>query len=219
MESVESRLGIGLYTFPEAARLLGKNAGSVRRWANGYTYALRTGRARGGPVLGERPDEEALSFGELIELLHVKGFREHDVSLESIRQAAASLREEWRTPYPFATRRVATSGNRLLAMLDGEWKEPVSGQKPLAFVDELAEQMIYSDDFTTGWRPLGPEGRVLLDPKRRFGKPIDPVSGIRTAMLSDAFVAEEDPVAVARIYEVDLRAVEDAVRFERAYAA
>ena len=170
-------------------------------------------------MLGRRPDEEMLSFGELIELLHVKGFREQGIPLEEIRQAAARLRQEWATPYPFATRRVATLGNQLLASFGDEWKNPVSGQESFAFVEGLARQMVYSDDFTTGWRPLGADHRVLLDPDRRFGKPIDPVSGIRTGVLADAFAAEGDEVAVSGIYEVDLQAVHDAVRFERAFAA
>lgn len=214
-----THLGIGIYAFPEAARLLRKSAGSVRRWANGYTYELRVGKGRGGPVLGRRLDDETLSFGELIELLHVKGFRERGIPLEEIRQAAARLREEWDTPYPFATKRIATLGNQLLAHFEGEWKAPVSGQESFEFVGELAEQMVYSDDFTAGWRPLGPDHRILLDPERRFGKPIDPVSGIRTGVLSDAFEAEGDEVAVAGVYEVDLQAVRDAIRFERAFAA
>ena len=215
----ENPLGIALYTFAEAARLLGKNAQGIRRWANGYTYELRVGKGRGGPVLGERTDAETLSFGELVELLHVKGFRDQGVPLESIRQAASSLRQEWETPYPFATRRVATLGNRLVAMLGGEWREPVSDQRSFDFVEGLAEQMVYSDDLTTGWHPLGVGSRVLLDPQRRFGEPIERESGIRTRTLAEAVAAEGGAPNVSRAYGVDPLGVEDALRFERAYVA
>ena len=49
----------GPHGFSEAARLLRKDVGTVRRWANGYTYKVRIGKARGGPVLGGADAKDA----------------------------------------------------------------------------------------------------------------------------------------------------------------
>jgi len=67
------------------------------------------------------------------------------------------------------------------------------------------------------WRPRS--NRVILDPQRSFGEPIVADEGIPTDILASAYVAEGSVDAVARWYEVDPAAVEDAVEFEFSLAA
>ena len=71
-------IGVGLYSLPEAARLLGASPASVRRWIGGYGYTLGD-RIRSVPPLWNMDlpmfDEQfVISFRDLIELRFVKAF-------------------------------------------------------------------------------------------------------------------------------------------------
>jgi uncharacterized protein (DUF433 family) len=64
------------------------------------------------------------------------------------------------------------------------------------------------------WRPLGAKAGVVLDPRRSFGAPVEEGTSIPTATLAQAVKAAGSPHRVAELYEVPLRAVNRAVRFE-----
>ena len=88
----QSFLGIGVYTVPEAARLTGIPAPTIRRWIAGYTYT-RKGTARTSPPLWERQitaveDSVALSFRDLLEVRFVQFFRTHGVGWKVVKRAA-----------------------------------------------------------------------------------------------------------------------------------
>ncbi len=67
--------------------------------------------------------------------------------------------------------------------------------------------------------PLEPKGRVVLDPDRHFGKPIDAQTGVPTKSLYEAVKAGEEPVVVAAWFHVPIDAVTSAVQFEQSRAA
>jgi uncharacterized protein (DUF433 family) len=60
------------------------------------------------------------------------------------------------------------------------------------------------------------KGRVVLDPERSFGKPIDAEAGVPTRALCDAALAGggQSPAVVAEWFGVPLEAVQAAVAFE-----
>ena len=61
--------------------------------------------------------------------------------------------------------------------------------------------------------------RVVLDPHRSFGQPIDRETGVQTQVLAKAVEAEGSPEKAARAFDVPLKAVQDAVAFEAKLAA
>jgi uncharacterized protein (DUF433 family) len=68
--------------------------------------------------------------------------------------------------------------------------------------------------------PLGVSCKsVVVDPARVFGRPIVVEGGVPTEVLADAVRAEGSPARVAKLYEVPLAAVQDALTFERQLAA
>ena len=212
-----NHLGVGLYSIVEAARLLKTPPRTLRRWVNGYVDELRGGERTYAPVIAT-DENPVLSFGDLIELRYVRKFRDAKVELEAIRLAAAKFREEWDTPYPFATRRFANDGRSLLVDLGGEWQDALSGQH-MAFFEELNAENIYTEDLTSEWRPLGTAHKVLLSPERAFGKPIEEISGAHTHVLSLAMATEQDLGKVAWWFGTTSEAVADAARFEADLAA
>lgn len=212
-----SRVGIGLYSIPEAARLVGASSRRVRRWID-PEYGLF-----------QRcfdPAEETISFLELMELQFINVFRSEGVSLETIRKAAIAAARRFDTPCPFAVRRFNTDGRTVFATLIDEEANCVlvedlrRGQYVFdQTMRPLFRKVEYGPDGPMRYWPLGQRGRVVLDPQRHFGKPIDAETGVPTRALYEAIEAGQDPPVVADWFGVPLAAVTSAVQFEKSLAA
>jgi hypothetical protein len=209
-------LGVGLYSLVEAARLLKTPRRTLSRWVEGYVLELRSGAKRYAPII-DRDDFSLLTFGDLVELMYVRGFRDAGVELDELRGTAAKFREEWETPYPLATKRFATDGKKLLIERGGEWRDALTGQSQ-AFFEAIGKQLVHAGEFASEWRPLGMNRAVVLHPDRSFGKPIEDTSGAHTFVLAEALDAEQDASAVAWWYGTTIAAVEDAAEFERSFS-
>jgi uncharacterized protein (DUF433 family) len=226
-EASKTYLGVGLYSFPEAARIIGVAPRTLRRWAREYLYQSRGNEYFHASVIARHfgPDEP-LTFLELIEFLFVKLFRSEGVSLAVIRRASERATMLFHTPYPFTIRRFDTDGNRIFATLEHESshdrvmiEELSKGQ--LAF-DRVVRPFFrkldyYDDENVLRYWPMEHSGRVVLDPQRAFGKPIDADTGVPTEVLFDALIAGEgqSAAAVAEWFEVPEEAVIAAERYER----
>lgn len=208
-------IGMGIYTYAEASRLLDMPVDMLRRWDKGYErWHGDAKRAIEGVIDSPENPYGIISFLRLIELRSVKRFRDAGVRLQNIRQVHTKLRSELGTPYPFATDRFATDGQ---AIIDKEKMLDVAKQqKVFAFVREMFKQLDVSEDgLAERWHPLGKDHLIVLDPARSFGAPIEQRSGIRTEILYRAFIAEgENAEAVASWYEVSEEGVLEAVSYE-----
>jgi uncharacterized protein (DUF433 family) len=222
-------IGKGIYGVPEASRLTGVPRACIRRWLNGYHYETSRGPKSAAPVFErELPlieGELALSFLDLIEVRVVNSLREQNFSWKLIRLAEQHAREVFSLDHPFATKTFKTDGKRIFADL-----RKSRGERPLIdLVDNqfafrsLVEPNLRDLDFDSHlkavrWWPLGIRHRVLLDPQRNFGQPIVP-EGVPTSVIWQASRHGDSLETVAKWYEVDARAVKDAVEFERKLAA
>lgn len=212
MKSADS-LGVGLYSLVEAARLLSTPRRTLARWVEGYVQQLRNGTKHYRPVV-DCDDEASLTFGDLIELMYVRGFRNAGVPLPEIRDASAKYRNVWDTAYPLATKRFATDGRNLLIQEGTDWAHALSGQRK-AFFEEIGKQLVHIGDLTSEWRPLGRDRAVVLHPDRSFGKPIEDRSGAHTFLLYQAVQGGAAVEEVAWWYDTLPAAVTDAVNYER----
>ncbi len=223
----DAYLGIGLYSFPEAARIIGVRPPTLRRWAKEYRYTSRNTTYLHQLVIPRHfgPNDATITFLELIELLFVKMFRAEGVSMQAIHKASQRAAQIFGTPYPFAVQRFDTDGKYLFATLGEESgnqeivEDLTRGQ--LAFdtvVRDLFRKLDYrgNSDALRFW-PLAHDGRVVLDPERSFGKPIDAETGVPTEALFDAVMAGDGQshAEVAAWFDVPIAAVEAAVTYER----
>ena len=219
-------LGVGLYAFPEAARIIGVKPSTLRNWVSAYTNRVRGTEYTPTPVIARSlpPDEQLLTFTELVELLFVKQFRKAGLSMQTIRKAARAAQERFGTPYPFASRRFYTDGKHIFASLgetsDGEARLEDIIRNQLAF-DELVgpflRKLDYQDEqIARRFWPREHKGRVVLDPRRSFGTPIDAETGVPTATLYDAVIAnpDQDHTTIAKWFGVPPEAVRAAVEYE-----
>lgn len=209
-----SRMGVGLYSYPEAARLLGVPVSTLKHWC-GYSrpslVSLRFPQA-----------EHTISFAELMELRFIRMFREHGVSLQTIRRASKTAARQFQTDYPFIARKFDTDGHTIFATLKSRTSDQTIIQDlakgQLVFtkiVKPFFKRLEYSrgDELVRFW-PMQKSGRVVLDPARRFGKPMIADTGITTETIVSAVKAGQDAEDVARWLEIPLAAVKAAIRFE-----
>lgn len=215
--SMESRprLGEGLYSFGEAARLLARedrviDAHKLHRWA---ASALTFGRRDlGGGAAG-------LSFHDLVSLELVARFRQEGVSLQRVHRLEVELRRR----YPEVERPLAydvffTDGSSVWAgeATGGDLIEVV-GTKPGHYVwtDAIASFATEVDFSESGgarrWRPAP---GIELDPARQQGRPV--VARTRVPVASVVSALTEGSVAeVADWFGLTPEQVDDAAAFGR----
>lgn len=219
-------LGIGIYSVPEAARLTGVSADSIRRWLWGYRF-----RSRHGSDLFSRPlwqpqipvidSVKTLGFRDLIEIQFVDHFKKSGLSLQSIRGIIGHATQLVEQSYPLSSVRFKTDGKRVLAEVLDEAEQRLifdlkTGQYLFSFFwDKLYDALEYSAfEELLRWWPLGKDRRVLIDPKRSFGQPITP-EGVPTHVLASSAGAEGSVERAAHWYNVEIDSVRDAVELER----
>lgn len=225
-------IGIGLYTFQEAAKLTDTSAQDLRRWLKGHSYKSHGSveRMSSVPLWQSELTEteiEGISFHDLLEIRFVNAFRKHGVSLQTIRLASKHARQLFNHPYPFTCKRFETDGQSIFATAleeSGETDLLDLAKKQYVFT-KIIESSLYrgiefgSDDLASCWYPVKRSKAIVLDPAIAFGKPIVTHGHVRTSILYDAFKIEESKQFVARLYEVPINAVEAAIRFEEQLAA
>lgn len=220
-------VGVGIYTIPEAAKLTKVPARSIQRWIAGYTYKNKGVERFSPPVVHpELPsvdDQVSLTFEELMELGLVEAFRRHGVSWKMIRTAAQKAADLFNSKHPFALQQFRTDGRNVFLYLSTETSERavINLAKDQFIFNSVVEpsmlkDVVYRPDGSPlTWWPLGGNRRVVLDPERSFGRPIDPVTGVSASTLAQAYRVELSFEDVADFYEVDEQAVRDAVEFDR----
>lgn len=222
-------VGVGIYGVTEAARLTGVPSSCIRRWLRGYSYQSAGAKRNSAPVFtSDLPmidTEMALSFLDLIEVKIVNSLRLMKINWKLIRLAEQHAREIFQVDHPFATKRFRTDGRRIFADLKKK-----HGDRPLVDLADnqltfrnMVEPHLKDIDFDGGkeasrWWPMGARHHVVLDPQRSFGQPIVR-EGVPTAVLARACTREQSVETVAKWFEVEVRAVRDALVFERNLAA
>lgn len=228
--NVCSLLGVGLYSVPQAAKLVSlrkdttvsSRAINYWLWPHGKN-GLAPANSLWEPKLPQLHGGKFLSFHDLIEVLVVAHFRHHQFSLQKIRRFIAVATQLFEHPYPFSHVRFKSWGiGRMVAEVCTEDQEFFafeleSGQLLLDFIrDQLTSCLDYSADelLASRWWPLGRESAVVIDPARQFGRPIVNDSAIPTAALFAAHQAEKSAETVAHWFGVSEKSVEDAVTYE-----
>ncbi len=234
-------LGRGVYGAGEALRLLNFPAAgapadarvsrqTISRWLRGYDFSVQGEIHHAYPLwtpdYANDDNQIELSFRDLIELRFVKAFRDSGVGLQTIRHCFERAVELVHDQRPFSTRRFRTDGRTIFL-------EITEGANDGALVDLRQRQMVFRSfvapsfkdlefdaDVVARWFPLGGSRRtVIVDPAFAFGRPISAVGRVPTEVLALAARAEGSPERAARVYDVPLSSVRDAVAFETKLAA
>lgn len=228
--------GTGIYTLPEAARLINVPSRKIHRWLYGYSYSRKSGESHVRsyseplwvPQLSKTEYEaEVIGFNDLLEVRFVSAFVEHGVPLTVVRRCMETARDLYGVDYPMTSGSFKTDGKTIFAeALEKSAKEgALLDLKSLqfAFKDIISPSLYagieYDGKRASKWYPQGRKQHIVLDPMRQFGSPIVDEVGVPTGVLLASYIAEGATqgavVQTARAYEVPVKFVEAAIRFEQ----
>ena len=218
-----SLLTSGIYSIPEASRLLGVNPARLRWWVCG-----RPGDGSLPLIKRDLPivdHQIALSFVNLIEARFIAAFANHGVHVRSIRVMAEEAEQMLGTDHPFARDGMfRTDGRRIyLATAKRTRDQKLYDLKAhnWAMHPIMAEGLKTNVEFSASglarvWYPrkaLAPS--VSVSPVVAFGQPVLHASGVPTIAIHDALKAEEMNYGnVARWFGVTVDQIKQAEKFE-----
>lgn len=221
----------GFYTVKQAARLLGVDrAQRIYGWISGYSSSAA------GPVIKRDYDplggSQIVSFWDLMEIRFLEHFRRQGVPLQTLRKAAASARATLGSDHPFALSNVRFLTDRKKIFLqtakeenDRKTLDIVSNQYEMyETIENILAKGVAFDPISAlavVWHPMRDDcPDVVVDPRVAFGRPSIEGAGVPTSALFRSWKAEGgDHDRVARWFNVDRAAVEQAVTFEVRLAA
>lgn len=229
--------GTGIYSIPEASRLINVPTRDIRRWVLGYRYLKTPGDASSrvdiAPLWKHELadagfDEDVIGFRDLIELRFIREFTRHGVPLQVIRRCLKTASELFEVSHPMSLPRFRTDGRTIYAeALHEEMQENslVDLKNRQSVFKEIVKPSLYEGivydeqkQYASRWYPDGKASPIVIDPARQFGAPIVDATSTPTHTLYQSYLAEGgDAKAVeitSRVYEVPRKAVEAAVRFE-----
>jgi uncharacterized protein (DUF433 family) len=234
--STTLEIGTGSYALADAARIAHVYPRAARRWAEGYEYRYQGMRLRSSPILQSSvptiEGETFLDFQQLVEVIFIGLFRRHGVSMPVIRAVARTAAGRYKTAHPFAIANLETDGNTIFAdsvevsrSVETPQHERMSSHKITEdllrgqtvirqFAEPYFKKIEYNGFGAESYWPLGKDGRIVLNPLRSFGSPIDSASGVPTKALYGMYLAGEEPSAIADWYEVEREAINAAIEFE-----
>ena len=214
-------LVLPLYTLRETAQIINMPANTLHTWARGYRYKgvdghqhdvdalVTTTRAGRGPVV---------PFVGLSEAYVLNAFRTAGLPMQRIRPAVTRLVDEFGLQTALASEQLKTDGAEVLWQFGQETDDPELRDR---LVVVRNGQMVFSEVVARYLRTITyRDGRVaviqlpqftpkvVVDPRRNFGRPTIAARGIRVDDVRARLAAGEPAPQVAADYRLDLTAVE-----------
>lgn len=215
-----AQFGIGVYTAPEAARLIGMRRSTLRRWLGGSDddNLWRVQHEHG-------PDERLLlGFRDLIEARIVDRLRRLGFSLQSLRVIMERARDEIGEEHPLSTRHFKHDGQRIYLQITSGLAEPRMidlHRRQGVFQSVVAPSLRdidYGERTARRWWLLDGKRSIVADPARSFGQPILADHGITTERIAQTVEAEGSVKAAARLFEIKPSLVDDALTYQNGLA-
>ena len=217
--------GQGSYSVAEAARLSGVTPAALRRWLFGYEYDHHGPRTVQQPLwqpeYGVDQVDPLLGFRDLLEARIVGQLRALGLGLQTIRVCLETASEIAHDNHPFSSAGFRTDGQRMFLerVNDGGKRDVIDLKTRQHGFARIIERSFLNLDFddhkATRWFLLPNKRTVVADPSRSFGQPIVSDSGIPTIRLAQAVKAEGSIEKVARLFEIAISSVRDALAFEQ----
>jgi len=225
---LKPEFGIGVYSVPEAARMIGMGSQTLRRWLLGYDHDANDGKHFHSPLwqlqYELQDDEIFLGFRDLIEARIVYALRRSGISLQAIRECLDEARQIINDAHPFSTKHFKTDGKSLFLEIAEKAHDPQLidlKRRQHVFRTVVAPSLSgleFGSEAAERWWLLDGKKTVVADPNRSFGQPIITRSGLTTKRIKEAVEAEGSIERVAKVYEIRVSEVKDALTYERVAA-
>ncbi|MCL2090695.1 MAG: DUF433 domain-containing protein [Micrococcales bacterium] len=219
--TLDDDLVLPLYTLRETAQIIGMPANTLHTWARGYRFKGVDGRQHDVDALvtttsaGRGP---VVPFIGLSEAYVLNAFRTAGVPMQRIRPAVTRLADEFGLQTALASEQLKTDGAEVLWQFGEETADPelrdrlvVVRNGQMVFT-EVVERYLRTITYRNGrvaviqlpqFTP-----KVVVDPRRNFGRPTIDARGIRVDDVRDRLAAGEPVPQVAADYRLDLAVVE-----------
>ena len=214
----KNALGYGIYTSTDIAQLLGIPRSKVARYLKNY-WDDRLGKELFNDSYTWQTEDKkvkTVNFYVLIELYICFQLQELGVKPQRILESRKNIAIETNNPYPFATSKVLSDGKKIWY----EFKDAVvnaDGTRQANF-EKIIKDYIQKIDFgedeqAVKFYPNGRESSVVINPRNQFGQPIIEGTNVNAEMLFSMYKSGEPIDFITNLYDLNIKAVEDAIRF------
>lgn len=206
MDSHEIRnyLDQPMYSTAEASRLVGLTPNRISHWLNGYHYLYRSDIRKKPPIITARKGADKTSYAsflELVDLLVVKKFIEHNFSLQKIRKILQEVDERYGMAH-FAHHDFFTDKKYVYTSLSIKHKDTklkfLSGGQTVSWpvFEKIATKIEFDKTakLAIRWYPLGRNKLVVVDPLISFGRPTIVNKGVPTSNVYSLYLAEDKDI-------------------------
>jgi uncharacterized protein (DUF433 family) len=221
--TTSSLIGLGLYTPAEAERLTGITSSKIIRWLRGHEVSGSFYQALWLPQVDLQDGHVYLGFRDLMEVRVADAFISRGLSPQKVRRAIQIAREMVGEERPLSTTRFRTDGRTVFLQVlteEGDHKLIDLFRSQFSFREIIERSLtnLEMDDegIPARWWPVGRAKKILVDPTRAFGQPIEVDSGVPATVLAAAAKAEGSVEAAARAWRVPVASIRRAVEFDDA---
>jgi len=214
----QPKLGYGIFTVADVAEILRLPVEKVRRWLKEYWDLQLVPGSGHRNSWGERKDK-SVNFYALVEFYVFYELRCHGVPVSRIVKSHKLLRQQFDTPYPFASYRIMTDGRAILFSPDGG-ESVIDAQSGFQYnLKEVIEDFVKKIDFGTDDQvaqrlyPSGKNRSIVVDPHHQFGQPVVKGTNILASVLHSMYKSGEKLDFIAAVYGLKKQAVKDAIQF------
>jgi uncharacterized protein (DUF433 family) len=209
-------LGIGLYSIPDVARILGLEPSFVRRWLKEY-WGNRFKFGKKNSFYWGSGREKAIHFYTLIEFYVFYQLRKQGLSAQSIAKSYQTIANELKTPFPFANHTILTDGRKIFYVIDADTiinADKTNQINFAAILREFCHQIDFGrDQIALRYWPLGKEKNIVVDPHHQMGQPVIKNTNILAETLYRMNTAGEKVSFIASLYDVSEGDVKASIEF------
>ena len=212
------KLGYGIFTVTDVAQILHLPVEKVRRWLKEYWDLKLIPEAIGRSSWGDRKDK-SINFYALVEFYVFYELRRHGVPASQIVKSHQLLREQFGTPYPFASYRIMTDGRVILFSPDGG-ESVVDAKSGFQYnlkdvIKDFIKKIEFGEEDQIAQRlfPVGKNRNVVVDPHHQFGQPVVSGTNILASVLYSMYKGGEKVDFLAALYGIKKQAVQDVIQF------
>jgi uncharacterized protein (DUF433 family) len=183
-------------------------------------------QAHGTPLVHhvepEKRGQPSMPFVAVIEAYVLRSLRDLGLRKQSVRDAVATIRREFGTPYGLATKRIATDGvDIFIHYADDDVARAEDGQRPIRDVIDGHLRYITwdtADEYPTRLRlrQYSDVAPVIIDPRFGWGAPVVETTKVPVDAVVSLWLAGESLTEVAYEYDMTPEQAEAICRAARA---
>ena len=216
METAIAKIGSGIYTATDAAKILRIPYRKSRYWFD-YYAKNKLFESIGYQYYFDVKDTTAIDFLTLIEM-YVFYMLKDDIHMKTndIIKYHKILREELNTYYPFANCDIYAGKKSMVFESNNMFKNADDLQQTFIteFLIPFYKKITFNEErIAHKYHPLGKEKTIIIDPEHQFGKPIINGTNIITETLYDYYLGGDSIEFIAKLYNITPENVKDAIMF------